>query len=179
MSKDNQVLEELTSKEYEHGWTTNIETDSAPKGLNEGIIRFISAKMNEPTWPNVHYPKINYQDVIYYSAPKQSDKSKKLEDIDPELIKTFEKLGISLTEQKRLTGIAVDAVIDSVSVGTTLKETLGELGIIFCSFSEAVLHHPELVKKYMGSVVPVSDNYFAALNSAVFTDGSFCYIPKG
>ncbi len=199
MSKDNQVLEELTSKEYEHGWTTNIETDSAPKGLNEGIIRFISAKKNEPqwmldwrldafakwikmkepTWPNVHYPKINYQDVIYYSAPKQSDKSKKLEDIDPELIKTFEKLGISLTEQKRLTGIAVDAVIDSVSVGTTYKETLGELGIIFCSFSEAVLHHPELVKKYMGSVVPVSDNYFAALNSAVFTDGSFCYIPKG
>src|SRR6478735_8890818 len=199
MSKDNQVLEELTSKEYEHGWTTNIETDSAPKGLNEDIIRFISAKKNEPqwmldwrldafskwtkmkepTWPNVHYPKINYQDVIYYSAPKQSDKSKKLEDIDPELIKTFEKLGISLTEQKRLTGIAVDAVIDSVSVGTTFKETLGELGIIFCSFSEAVLHHPELVKKYMGSVVPVSDNYFAALNSAVFTDGSFCYIPKG
>src|SRR6187455_2390975 len=199
MSKDNQVLEELTSKEYEHGWTTNIETDSAPKGLNEGIIRFISAKKNEPqwmldwrldayakwtkmkepTWPNVHYPKINYQDVIYYSAPKQSDKSKKLEDIDPELIKTFEKLGISLTEQKRLTGIAVDAVIDSVSVGTTFKETLGELGIIFCSFSEAVLHHPELVKKYMGSVVPVSDNYFAALNSAVFSDGSFCYIPKG
>jgi Fe-S cluster assembly protein SufB len=199
MSKDNQVLEELTSKEYEHGWSTNIETDSAPKGLNEDIIRFISAKKNEPQWlldwrldayrkwttmkeprwPNVAYPPINYQDVIYYSAPKKSDKSKKLEDIDPELIKTFEKLGISLTEQKRLTGVAVDAVIDSVSVATTFKETLGELGIIFCSFSEAVLKHPDLIKKYMGSVVPVNDNYFAALNSAVFTDGSFCYIPKG
>src|SRR5687768_15292301 len=199
MSKDNQVLEEFTSREYEHGWTTNIETDSAPKGLNEGIIRFISAKKNEPQWlldwrldayrkwttmkepkwPNVTYPEINYQDVIYYSAPKQSAKSKKLEDIDPELIKTFEKLGISLTEQKRLTGVAVDAVIDSVSVATTFKETLGELGIIFCSFSEAVQKHPDLIKKYMGSVVPMSDNYFAALNSAVFSDGSFCYIPKG
>jgi Fe-S cluster assembly protein SufB len=198
MSKDNQVLEALTSKEYEHGWTTDIETDSAPKGLNEDIIRFISAKKNEPEWllewrlkayrhwttmkepkwPNVTYPAINYQDVIYYSAPKQSAK-KSLEEVDPELIKTFEKLGISLTEQKRLTGIAVDAVIDSVSVATTFKETLGELGIIFCSFSEAVLKHPDLIKKYMGSVVPVADNYFAALNSAVFTDGSFCYIPKG
>jgi Fe-S cluster assembly protein SufB len=199
MSKDNQVLEELTSREYEHGWSTNLETDSAPKGLNEGIIRFISSKKNEPQWlldwrleaysqwtkmkepkwPNVTYPEINYQDVIYYSAPKQSAKAKKLEDIDPELIKTFEKLGISLTEQKRLTGVAVDAVIDSVSVATTFKETLGELGIIFCSFSEAVQKHPDLIKKYMGSVVPVNDNYFAALNSAVFTDGSFCYIPKG
>jgi len=199
MSKDNQLLEEITSKEYEHGWTTNIETDSAPKGLNEGIIRFISAKKNEPQWmldwrleayqkwtkmkepkwANVTYPAINYQDVIYYSAPKQSAKAKNLEDVDPELIKTFEKLGISLTEQKRLTGVAVDAVIDSVSVATTFKENLGKLGIIFCSFSEAVHNHPDLVKKYMGSVVPVNDNYFAALNSAVFTDGSFCYIPKG
>src|SRR6186713_288162 len=199
MSKDNQVLEAWTSKEYEHGWTINIETDSAPKGLNEDIIRFISAKKNEPqwlldwrlsayrqwtkmkepTWPNVTYPPINYQDVIYYSAPKQKVTPKNLEDVDPELIKTFEKLGISLTEQKRLTGIAVDAVIDSVSVATTFKETLGELGIIFCSFSEAVQKHPDLVKKYMGSVVPVNDNYFSALNSAVFTDGSFCYIPKG
>src|SRR5918993_2505458 len=199
MSKDNQVLEELTSREYEHGWTTNIETESAPKGLNEGIIRFISAKkkepawlleyrldayrqwtkMKEPRWPNLSYPPINYQDIIYYSAPIQKAKPKNLEDIDPELLKTFEKLGISLTEQKRLTGIAVDAVIDSVSVATTFKETLGELGIIFCSFSEAVQEHPELVKKYMGSVVPVNDNYFAALNAAVFTDGSFCYIPKG
>lgn len=199
MSKDNQVLEEFTSKEYEHGWTIDIETDSAPKGLNEGIIRFISAKKNEPEWllewrlkayrqwvkmvepkwPNVTYPPINYQDLIYYSAPKQKVQPKNLEDVDPELIKTFEKLGISLTEQKRLTGVAVDAVIDSVSVATTYKSTLAELGIIFCSFSEAVKEHPELVKKYMGSVVPVNDNYFAALNSAVFTDGSFCYIPKG
>lgn len=199
MSKENQVLEELTSREYEHGWTTNIEADTAPKGLNEDIIRFISArksepewllewrlkafrqwsKMKEPKWPNVTYPPIDYQDIIYYSAPKKSTKAKSLEDVDPELIKTFEKLGISLTEQKRLTGVAVDAVIDSVSVATTFKETLGELGIIFCSFSEAVQKHPDLIKKYMGSVVPVADNYFAALNSAVFTDGSFCYIPKG
>src|SRR5688572_13691992 len=199
MSKDNQVLEEFTSKEYEHGWTTNIETDSAPKGLNEDIIRFISAKkvepewllewrlkayrqwtkMVEPKWANVTYPPINYQDLIYYSAPKQKIQPKNLEDVDPELIKTFEKLGISLTEQKRLTGVAVDAVIDSVSVATTYKSTLAELGIIFCSFSEAVKEHPELVKKYMGSVVPINDNYFAAMNSAVFTDGSFCYIPKG
>lgn len=199
MSKDNQVLEELTSKEYEHGWTTNLETDSAPKGLNEDIIRFISARKNEPEWlldwrlkayrqwtqmkeprwPNVKYPPIDYQDIIYYSAPKKSPKAKSMEEIDPELIKTFEKLGISLTEQKRLTGVAVDAVIDSVSVATTFKETLGELGIIFCSFGEAVQKHPDLIKKYIGSVVPVADNYFAALNSAVFTDGSFCYIPKG
>src|SRR6185436_8329604 len=199
MSKDNQVLEELTSKEYEHGWTTNIETDSAPKGLNEDIIRFISSKKNEPAWllewrlkayqhwtklkepkwPNVTYPPINYQDCIYYSAPKQKVTPKNLEDVDPELIKTFEKLGISLTEQKRLTGVAVDAVIYSVSVATTFKEKLGELGIIFCSFSEAVKEHPELIKKYLGSVVPMSDNYFAALNAAVFSDGSFCYIPKG
>jgi Fe-S cluster assembly protein SufB len=199
MSKDNQVLEELTSKEYEHGWTTNIEADTAPKGLNEDIIKFISSKKNEPEWllewrlkdfnqwskmkeprwPNVSYPPINYQDIIYYSAPKKSAKAKSLEEVDPELIKTFEKLGISLTEQKRLTGVAVDAVIDSVSVATTFKETLAELGIIFCSFGEAVQKHPDLIKKYMGSVVPVADNYFAALNSAVFTDGSFCYIPKG
>lgn len=199
MSKDNQLLEELTSKEYEHGWTVDLETDSAPKGLNEDIVRFISARKNEPEWmlewrlkayrlwtsmkepkwPNVTYPEINYQDVIYYSAPKQKATPKNLEDVDPELIKTFEKLGISLTEQKRLTGVAVDAVIDSVSVATTFKEKLGELGIIFCSFSEAVKEHPELIKKYLGSVVPMSDNYFAALNSAVFSDGSFCYIPKG
>ncbi|HEY3430712.1 MAG TPA: Fe-S cluster assembly protein SufB, partial [Cyclobacteriaceae bacterium] len=199
MSKDNQLLEELTSKEYEHGWAVDLETDSAPKGLNEDIIRFISSKKNEPEWmlewrlkayrhwtkmtepkwPNVTYPEINYQDVIYYSAPKQKATPKNLEDVDPELIKTFEKLGISLTEQKRLTGVAVDAVIDSVSVATTFKEKLGELGIIFCSFSEAVKEHPELVKKYLGSVVPMSDNYFAALNAAVFSDGSFCYIPKG
>jgi Fe-S cluster assembly protein SufB len=197
MSKD--IIQEFTSKEYEHGWETAFETDSAPKGLNEDIIRFISAKKNEPEWlltwrlkayaqwtkmkepkwSNVKYPPIDYQDIIYYSAPKQKEKPKNLEDIDPELLKTFERLGISLTEQKRLTGIAVDAVIDSVSVATTFKDKLGELGIIFCSFSEAVQEHPELVKKYLGSVVPVNDNYFSALNSAVFTDGSFCYIPKG
>ncbi|MFM7430926.1 MAG: Fe-S cluster assembly protein SufB [Flammeovirgaceae bacterium] len=199
MSNDNQVLEEITSKEYEHGWNVNLEVDEAPMGLNEGTVRFISAKKNEPewllewrlkafrqwkkmeepTWPNVHYPKINYQDIIYYSAPKKKKDLKDLNEVDPELIKTFEKLGISLTEQKRLTCVAVDAVIDSVSVATTFKETLGELGIIFCSFSEAVKEHPELIKKYLGSVVPINDNYFAALNSAVFSDGSFCYIPKG
>ena len=199
MNKDNQVLEEITSKEYEHGWNVNLEADEAPKGLSEDTVRFISAKKNEPQWlldwrlkayqlwttmaepkwPNVQYPAINYQDIIYYSAPKQKNKTNSLEDVDPELIKTFEKLGISLTEQKRLTGVAVDAVIDSVSVATTFKDKLGELGIIFCSFSEAVKEHPELIKKYLGSVVPMNDNYFAALNSAVFSDGSFCYIPKG
>jgi Fe-S cluster assembly protein SufB len=199
MAKDNQVLEEITSKEYEHGWTVNLEADESPKGLSEDIVRFISSKkqepewllewrlkafrswqkMVEPKWANVKYPEINYQDIIYYSAPKQKVKPNSLDEIDPELIKTFEKLGISLTEQKRLTGIAVDAVIDSVSVATTFKEKLGELGVIFCSFSEAVREHPELIKKYLGSVVPMNDNYFAALNSAVFSDGSFCYIPKG
>lgn len=199
MSKGNQVLEEITSREYEHGWSSNLEADSAPKGLNEDIIRFISArknepqwmlesrleayqqwiKMPEPQWANITFPKINYQDIIYYSAPKQKVSPNSLDEVDPELVKTFQKLGISITEQKRLTGIAVDAVIDSVSVATTFKETLAERGIIFCSFSEAIQHHPELIKKYMGSVVPVSDNYFAALNAAVFTDGSFCYIPKG
>jgi Fe-S cluster assembly protein SufB len=199
MSKGNQVLEEITSKEYEHGWNVKLDVDEAPKGLNEDIVRFISArkqepawllewrleafrqwkKMAEPNWPNVHYPAINYQDIIYYSAPKKKAQLNGLDEVDPELIKTFEKLGISLTEQKRLTGVAIDAVIDSVSVATTFKEKLGELGIIFCSFSEAVKEHPDLIKKYLGSVVPVNDNYFAALNSAVFSDGSFCYIPKG
>lgn len=199
MSKGNQVLEEITSKEYEHGWTVNLEADEAPKGLDENTVRFISAKkgepewllewrlkafrlwqkMEEPKWPNVHYPPINYQDIIYYSAPKKKTTLDSLDQVDPELVKTFEKLGISITEQKRLTGVAVDAVIDSVSVATTFKEKLGELGIIFCSFSEAVKEHPDLIKKYLGSVVPMNDNYFAALNSAVFSDGSFCYIPKG
>ncbi len=199
MSKGNQVLDEITSKEYEYGWAVNLEADEAPKGLNENIVRFISAKkgepewllewrlkafrqwekMVEPKWPNVSYPPINYQDIIYYSAPKQKVKPNSLNEVDPELVKTFEKLGISITEQKRLTGIAVDAVIDSVSVATTFKEKLSELGIIFCSFSDAVKEHPELIKKYLGSVVPMNDNYFAALNSAVFSDGSFCYIPKG
>ncbi|KYG74096.1 MULTISPECIES: Fe-S cluster assembly protein SufB [Roseivirga] len=199
MSDDNQILEEFTSKEYEFGWTVDLEADEAPKGLNEDIIHFISAKkeepqwllewrlkafrmwqkMEEPEWANVNYPKVDYQDLIYYSAPKQKKKPKSLDEVDPELLATFERLGISLTEQKRLTGVAVDAVIDSVSVATTFKETLSELGIIFCSFSEAVQEHPELIKKHLGTVVPQSDNYFAALNSAVFSDGSFCYIPKG
>ena len=199
MSDDNQILEEFTSKEYEFGWSVDFEADEAPKGLNEDIVRFISAKkeepewllewrlkafrawlkMKEPEWPNVDYPPIDYQDIKYYSAPKKNSKPKSLDEIDPELLATFERLGISLTEQKRLTGVAVDAVIDSVSVATTFKETLSELGIIFCSFSEAVHNHPELIKKHMGSVVPQNDNYFAALNSAVFSDGSFCYIPKG
>ena len=199
MSKDNQVLEEITSKEYEHGWNVNLEVDEAPKGLNEDTVRFISAKKGEPTWllewrlkafrqwekmtepqwANVNHPPINYQDIIYYSAPKKKATLGGLDEVDPELIKTFEKLGISITEQKRLTGVAVDAVTDSVSVATTFKDKLGELGIIFCSFSEAVKEHPDLIKKYLGSVVPINDNYFAALNSAVFSDGSFCYIPKG
>ncbi len=199
MSEQDAILNEITGREYKYGWETKIESDSAPKGLNEDIIRFISAKkeepewmlewrlkayrtwldMKEPRWPNVKYPEINYQDIIYYSAPKQKVKPKSLDEVDPELLETFEKLGISLNEQKRLTGVAVDAVMDSVSVATTFKEKLGELGIIFCSFSEAVHNHPELVKKYIGSVVPANDNYFAALNSAVFSDGSFCYIPKG
>ena len=199
MSKDDQILEELTSKEYEFGWTVDFEADEAPKGLNDDIIRFISAKkeepewmlewrleafhawlkMEEPVWANVHYPKVDFQDLKYYSAPKKKKSANSLDEIDPELIATFERLGISLTEQKRLTGVAVDAVIDSVSVATTFKETLGELGIIFCSFSEAVREHPELIKKHMGSVVPANDNYYAALNAAVFSDGSFCFIPKG
>lgn len=199
MSKDNQILEEFTSKEYEHGWSVNLETEEAPPGLNEDIIRWISAKkeepewllewrlkafaiwqnMKEPEWANVTYPRIDLQAIKYYSAPKLKNKPKNLDEIDPELLQIYERLGISLNEQKRLQGIAVDAVLDSVSVGTTFKETLSKLGIIFCSFSEAVKEHPELVKKYLGSVVPINDNYFAALNSAVFSDGSFCYIPKG
>ncbi|MEJ2004101.1 MAG: Fe-S cluster assembly protein SufB [Cyclobacteriaceae bacterium] len=199
MSKDNQILEEFTSKEYEHGWTIDLDADQAPKGLSEEIIRFISAKkeepewllewrlkayrqwtkMAEPNWANLTIPPVNYQDIIYYSAPKQKAKPKNLDEVDPELLETFKKLGISLEEQKRLTGVAVDAVLDSVSVATTFKDKLAELGIIFCSFSEAVKEHPELVKKYLGSVVPANDNYFSALNSAVFSDGSFCYIPKG
>jgi Fe-S cluster assembly protein SufB len=199
MSKDNQILEEFTSSEYKYGFETLIENDSAPKGINEDIVRFISAKKNEPEWllewrlkayrhwltleepkwPNVRYPKIDFQDIIYYSAPKPKKELASLDEVDPDLLETFKKLGISLEEQKRLTGVAVDAVIDSVSVKTTFTKTLGELGIIFCSFSEAVHEHPELIKKYLGSVVPMTDNYYAALNSAVFSDGSFCYIPKG
>jgi Fe-S cluster assembly protein SufB len=199
MSKDNQILEDLTSKEYEHGWSVNMEADEAPIGLNEGIIRWISTKkeepqwllewrlkayktwenMTEPTWANVHYPKIDLQSLVFYSAPKQAKKTKNLDEVDPQLLEIYKRLGISLNEQKRLEGVAVDVVLDSVSVATTFKDTLGKLGIIFCSFSEAVKEHPELIKKYLGSVVPMTDNYYAALNSAVFSDGSFCYIPKG
>jgi Fe-S cluster assembly protein SufB len=199
MSENLKVLEEITSSEYKYGFETKIENESAPKGLNEDTVRFISAKkeepewllewrlkafrlwqtMSAPTWPNVQYPEIDFQDIIYYSAPKQKKQYNSLDEVDPELRATFEKLGISLDEQKRLTGVAVDAVIDSVSIKTTFKDKLAELGIIFCSLSEAVQEHPELVKKYIGSVVPQNDNFYAALNSAVFSDGSFCYIPKG
>lgn len=194
-----ELLDELTQKEYEFGFTTNIESDKAPKGLNEDIIRLISKKkeepnwllewrldafriwkkMEEPKWPHVEYPPIDFQDIHYYSAPKKKEKPESLDDVDPEMRKTMDRLGISVEEQKRLTGVAVDFVMDSVSVATSFKEKLKELGIIFCSFSEAVQEYPELIKKYMGTVVPKSDNFFAALNSAVFTDGSFCYIPKG
>jgi Fe-S cluster assembly protein SufB len=197
--KDAAILEEFTSKEYEHGWSVNLELDSAPVGLTEDTVRFISAKkeepewllewrlkafahwqtLPEPEWANVKFPKINYQDIIFYAAPKQKVKPNSLDEVDPELLDIYKRLGISLTEQKRLQGIAVDAVLDSVSVATTFKEELGKRGIVFCSFSEAVHEHPDLVKKYLGSVVPVADNYYAALNSAVFSDGSFCYIPKG
>jgi Fe-S cluster assembly protein SufB len=197
--ENDDILGQVTSSEYKYGFVTDIESDDAPKGLSEDIVRFISAKKNEPEWllewrlkayrhwltmeepkwPNVEYPPIDYQDIIYYSAPKQKKTVESLDDIDPELRRTFEKLGISLQEQKRLTGVAVDAVVDSVSIATTFKEELAQLGIIFCSMSEAVQEHPELVRKYLGSVVPATDNYFSALNSAVFSDGSFCYIPEG
>ena len=193
------TIEQIASQEYKYGFITDIEADTAPAGLSEDIVRFISAKkeepewllewrlnalrqwqkMKEPTWANVSYPPIDYQAISYYSAPKQKKQLGSLDEVDPELRATFTKLGISLDEQKRLTGVAVDAVFDSVSVATTFRGELAKLGIIFCSFSEAVREHPELVRKYVGSVVPTTDNYFAALNSAVFTDGSFCYIPKG
>lgn len=199
IDEDRATIEQAVSSEYKYGFVTDIEADEAPKGLNEDIIRFISAKksepewmldwrlkafkqwqkMEEPHWGNLSYPKIDYQDIIYYSAPKQKINPESLDEIDPELRRTFEKLGISLNEQKRLSGIAVDAVIDSVSIGTTFKVQLAELGIIFCSMTEAIKEHPQLVKQYLSSVVPVTDNYFAALNAAVFTDGSFVYIPKG
>ena len=199
MTEEDKILEEVTGAEYKYGFTTNIESDKIGKGLNEDIIRIISAKknepdwllerrlkafevwkkMDEPDWANVNYEKPNYQDIIYYAAPKQKKKLESLDDLDPEMRKTFEKLGISLDEQKRLAGVAVDFVMDSVSVATSFKDKLLELGIIFCSISEAVNEHPELVKKYLGTVVPTGDNFFSALNSAVFTDGSFCYIPKG
>ncbi len=199
VSDQDKVIHEVTQSDYKYGFVTDIENDTIPKGLNEDVVRLISQKKNEPDfmlefrlkafrhwktmkmpkWAHLTIPEINYQDIIYYAAPKQIAKLNSLDEVDPELRKTFEKLGISLDEQKKLTGVAVDAVIDSVSVKTTFKETLAELGVIFCSFSEAVQEHPDLVKKYMGSVVPYTDNFFAALNSAVFSDGSFCFIPKG
>jgi Fe-S cluster assembly protein SufB len=194
-----ELLDSVTSKEYEFGFTTNIESDKAPAGLNEDIIRLISKKkeepewllqwrlesfaiwqkMNEPEWAHVHYTKPDFQAISYYAAPKQKKQLNSLDELDPEMRKTMDRLGISLEEQKRLSGVAVDFVMDSVSVATSFKEKLGELGIIFCSMSEAIKEHPELVRKYIGSVVPRTDNFYAALNSAVFTDGSFCYIPKG
>ncbi|MFH1004996.1 MAG: Fe-S cluster assembly protein SufB [Bacteroidota bacterium] len=204
MAKQKDILEKHISSEYKYGFTSDIGTETAAKGLNEDIVCFISKKKNEPKWmlewrlkafrhwlkmeephhwAHLNYPKINYQNIIFYAAPKQKKRISDLDEIDPELLRTFEKLGISLEEQKRLVGmeskIAVDAVMDSVSVKTTFKEVLAEKKIIFCSFSEAVQKHPELIKKYMHSVVPYTDNYFSALNSAVFSDGSFCYIPKG
>ncbi|MGA9451691.1 MAG: Fe-S cluster assembly protein SufB [Verrucomicrobiia bacterium] len=200
MSTATETIEGLVKQEYKYGFYTDVETESAPPGLNEDIIRLISRKKNEPawltdwrlkafrhwqtmeepTWPKVHHEPINYQDITYYSAPKQATEGpKSLDEVDPKLLETYEKLGIPLKERERLAGVAVDAVFDSVSVGTTFKKQLAEKGIIFCSMSDAVQEHPELVRKYLGMVVPYTDNFFAALNSAVFTDGSFCYIPKG
>jgi len=204
MSTSTNAIEALANQEYKYGFVSEVETEMVPRGLNEDIIRMISAKKKEPDfmlewrlrayrywaklekseaeprWANVKYPRIDYQDIIYYAAPKKRGEGpKSLGEVDPKLLEAFEKLGIPLEEQKRLTGVAVDAVFDSVSVATTFKEKLAELGIIFCSFSEALQNHPKLVQKYLGSVVPYTDNFFAALNSAVFSDGSFCYIPNG
>jgi Fe-S cluster assembly protein SufB len=203
MATQTETIQSLVDREYEWGFVTDIETDSVPAGLSEDVIRLISSKKNEPAfmlewrlnayrhwvtleqsdaepkWANVHYPPIDYQSMVYYSAPKTKSGPRSLDEVDPELLRTYEKLGIPLQEREILSGVAVDAVFDSVSVATTFRKKLGDLGIIFCSFSEAVREHSELVKKYLGSVVPYTDNFFAALNSAVFTDGSFCYIPKG
>src|SRR5213595_3939661 len=194
------TAEILANREYKYGWVTDIESETIPRGLSEDTVRLISAKKDEPewllefrlkayrnwltmteprNWPNIAFPEVNYQDMIYYSAPKQKAKKASLDEVDPELLRTFEKLGIPLTEQKQLAGVAVDAVFDSVSVATTYKAKLKKHGVIFCSFSEAVREHPEIVKRYLGSVVPTNDNFYAALNSAVFSDGSFCFIPKG
>lgn len=192
-------VQSVVSQPYKYGFVTDIESDVIPRGLSEDVVRMISAKKNEPafmlefrlkayrkwltmvepTWPNVNYPAIDYQDIIYYSAPKQESKKKSLDEVDPELLDTFEKLGIPLSEQKRLSNVAVDAIFDSVSVATTFKDDLAKHGIFFGSISEAIQEHPDLIEKYLGSVVPISDNYFSALNSAVFSDGSFVYIPKG
>ena len=196
---EKELKKELDNKSYEFGFVTDIESDKAPTGLNEDIVKLISSKKNEPQWllnyrlkafqiwktmkepdwAHVKYTKPDFQNISYYSAPKKKKELQSLDEVDPELLKTMEKLGISIEEQKKLSGVAVDFVMDSVSVATSFKDKLGELGIIFCSFSEAVQNHPELIKKYMGTVVPYTDNYYAALNSAVFSDGSFCYIPKG
>ena len=193
------VIQNLVNQPYKHGFHTEIEADTVAKGLNEDVIRTISAKKNEPewllefrlkafrhwqtmtepVWPNVKYPKIDFQDIVYYSAPKSKATKKSMDEVDPELLRTFEKLGVPMNERAALAGVAVDVIFDSVSVATTHKEKLAEVGVIFCSFSEAVHDHPELVRKYLGSVVPYTDNFYAALNSAVFTDGSFCFIPKG
>lgn len=199
MSEQDKILDEITGQEYKYGFTTDIETDTIPKGLNEQVVRLISAKKGEPawmteqrvkafrhwetltmpTWAHLDIPEIDYQDIIYYAAPRTTPKYASMDEVDPELVETFNKLGIPLEEQMALAGVAVDAVMDSVSVKTTYKDTLAELGIIFCSMSEAIEYHPDLIRKYLGSVVPYTDNYFAALNAAVFSDGSFCYIPKG
>src|SRR5947199_503126 len=194
------TIELLTNKEYKYGFVTDIESDMIPRGLTEDTVRLISEKKGEPGWmlefrlrafrqwqkmsepkhwPNIKYPEVNYQDIIYYSAPRQKAKKASLDEVDPELLRTFEKLGIPLTEQKQLAGVAVDAVFDSVSVATTYKEKLKKHGVIFCSFTEAIRDYPGLVKKYLGSVVPANDNFFASLNSAVFSDGSFVFVPKG
>ena len=195
----NQDLKELADREYKYGFKSDIEADQVPRGLSEDTVRLISSKKNEPafmlefrlkaykhwltmtepTWAAVHYPKIDYQNIIYYSAPKAKKKLNSMDEVDPEIRATFDKLGIPLDEQKMLSNVAVDAVFDSVSVATTFRKTLAEAGVIFCSFSDAVKEHPDLLEKYLGSVVPYTDNFFAALNAAVFSDGSFCYIPKG
>src|SRR5678815_5206096 len=200
MSTSTETIEELATREYKYGFVTEVESESIPKGLNEDVVRLISKKKNEPewllewrlkafrywltmkepTWQNAHYPKIDFQNIIYYAAPKQNkDAPKSLDEVDPKLLETYKKLGIPLREHERLAGVAMDAVFDSVSVATTFKGKLAEMGIIFGSFSEAVQNHPDLIEKYLGSVVPHTDNFYAALNSAVFSDGSFCYIPKG
>ena len=199
MTEQDKILNEVTGSDYKFGFHSEIDTETIPKGLNEEVIRLISSKKEEPewltefrlkafshwqtmkmpTWAHLKIPEINYQDIIYYAAPRRKARYQNLDEVDPELLDTFNRLGIPLEEQKQLAGVAVDAVMDSVSVKTTFQETLAELGIIFCSFSEAVKNHPDLVKKYLGSVVPYTDNFFATLNSAVFSDGSFCFIPKG
>ena len=193
------AIESLVNKEYPYGFVTDVETDTIPRGLSEDVVRLISSKKNEPAfmlewrlkayrrwltmkephWGNLHYDPIDYDNIIYYSAPKSVKPLQSLDEVDPELLRAYDKLGISLTEQKKLAGVAVDAIFDSVSVGTTMKDELSKYGIIFCSFGEAVQNHPELVERYLGTVVPHSDNFFAALNAAVFSDGSFCYVPKG